>query len=474
VFLRAGYTDAGVVDALGVGSLTQLGRKRIPALLRRTSGGSPLETLVRLFILGASVPIGEARRALAPMTPEAWAELGLIEIEGDAARAPIQVRYYDGLLVAWDYARATRGVLSPEYVMGISPSTLSIASVTIRRENDAALDLGTGSGFLALLASRHSERVVAVDKNPRAIEIADFNARLNGIETVDVVMGDLFEPVEGMTFDHIVSNPPFIISPDNRYFFLHSGLRGDEICRRIASVAPRYLNEGGYCQFLANWVVRKGEDTRERLAAWFAGGGCDAWVLHQKTQRADEYAATWIETEGDEYPEFETSFEQWMNYYEQLGIDAIGSGLITMRKSSTGSNWFRMDDAPETVTYPCGDDIERLFEARAFLNDLDDASLLAARLRLSPDARLVMQSQFSDGAWRAGSLTLRKQRGLQYEGAVGPDGVDLLGRCDGERELRELLAELARSTSSDLDDVVEPALATVRRLIEQGFLLPVG
>lgn len=195
VFAAAGYTDEGIVNVLGVDSLVRHGPKRVPAMLRRSAGGTPIETLIRLFILGVAVDLDAIRRALTPMTPEKWVQLGLLEIEGGNALATVQIRAYMRYLIAWDFSQLQRGVLKPDYVMGISPSTLTLSGITVRRQNQAALDIGTGTGFLAFLASEHSGRVVATDKSPRAVAMTEFNARLNGIEAIEAVEGDLFEPV---------------------------------------------------------------------------------------------------------------------------------------------------------------------------------------------------------------------------------------------------------------------------------------
>ncbi|HEV3401828.1 MAG TPA: hypothetical protein VG078_08400, partial [Acidimicrobiales bacterium] len=50
VLEAAGYSDKEIVEVLAAEGLTALGPKRLQPLLRRTSGGTPLETLVRLFI----------------------------------------------------------------------------------------------------------------------------------------------------------------------------------------------------------------------------------------------------------------------------------------------------------------------------------------------------------------------------------------------------------------------------------------
>ncbi len=72
------------------------------------------------------------------------------------------------------------------------------------------LDMGTGSGIVAIRAAQLGAVVTAVDINPEAVRCARINVLLNRLEDrVRVVEGDLFEPVRGERFDRILFNPPF-------------------------------------------------------------------------------------------------------------------------------------------------------------------------------------------------------------------------------------------------------------------------
>jgi SAM-dependent methyltransferase len=462
----AGYDDRGVSELLGM-NLSAVAGKKLPALLRRTAGGTPLDTLCRLFILGAPVGLDPAGAALGE--PEWWAAGGLVTIDGDRVQATVQLRCYQGLIVAFDFHRRGGAPLAADYVMGISASSLTLAGLTVRRPSRSTLDLGTGSGFQAFLAAQHSQRVVATDRNPRAVEIATFNAALNDLDALECRHGDLFDPVAGETFDLIVSNPPFIVSPDSGFYFLHGGMQGDDVCRTIARTAPAHLNPGGYCQFLANWAVGPGEDWRRRLAGWFEGTGCDAFVLRRGTTAADEYAGIWIEDD-----DFDASFEEWMRYYERLGIAAVDSGLVTMRRPAGATPaWFRAEDCPETMTFPAGDDLLRRFEAEDYLaaHPADDA-LRATRFRLAADARLDQQLVPAEGGWGLLDNQLRRTAGLHWSGYVDADGAEMLARCDGTVTMDALLAELAESVGPDAAELRASWPATVRRLVACGFLVP--
>lgn len=473
VLARANYTDQGVSAALGIENLGKLRERRLPALLRRTSGGSQLEDLIRLFVLGQPVNAAAARRAVAPMSLEEWSEMRLVNISGASVTACVQLRCYEGLVFTYDFPRRKRGGLPQDYVMGVSPSSLVLAGMTVRRKSESTLDLGSGCGIQGILAAPHSKRVVGVDCNPRAIGLARFNASLNGIGHVDFRSGDMFEPVRNETFDLIVSNPPFIISPENRHFFLNSGLEGDEICRRIVQQAPGFLRDGGYCILNANWAVIDREDWRARLASWFEGSGCDGLVLQQDTPDLGDYAASLIQLEDHEEAEYLRLFDRWMDYYAKHKIVGIGQGVIVMRKATGRRNWFAVESVPPSVSYPAGEDVAQQVELRTFLHSLrGEEGLLNAHLKLATNVRLEQVCEAAGGLWRPVSGRVRRVGGLEYSGSLDGPSAAALARWDGERSLKSQFSELAGDLGVDLATLLPTALPIIRRLVEQGFLLP--
>jgi hypothetical protein len=80
VLAKANYTDQGVSAALGIENLGKLRERKLPALLRRVSGGAAFEVLIRLFVLAQPVDVASAQRALAPMTVAEWREMRLIDV----------------------------------------------------------------------------------------------------------------------------------------------------------------------------------------------------------------------------------------------------------------------------------------------------------------------------------------------------------------------------------------------------------
>lgn len=70
------------------------------------------------------------------------------------------------------------------------------------------LDVGTGSGLLALFAARRGAMVTALDVNPLAVETARRNAVANSL-AITVVESDLFTNLPAQAFDIILINPPY-------------------------------------------------------------------------------------------------------------------------------------------------------------------------------------------------------------------------------------------------------------------------
>lgn len=118
------------------------------------------------------------------------------------------------------------------------------------------LDLGCGYGAIGIVAARLSDggRVVLTDVNERAVALARANLTANKIENAEVRAGDLYAPVAGMAFDHIVCNPPI--------------RAGRAVVDRIVSEAPAHLLDGGSLWLVAR-TKQGAESIRTRMSAAF-------------------------------------------------------------------------------------------------------------------------------------------------------------------------------------------------------------
>jgi len=468
---RAGYSDRRIAEALGVEDIPALDRLSAHVLGRRLGHGDQLDVLVRLFLLGGEVERATARTALHPMPLDQWEGLGLTECDGDVVRASYRVVPHDGLLLLSDWPRSPSRPLRPDHVLGPNPSAALLANVTVRPQVGSVLDLGTGCGIQALLAARHAGRVVATDLNRRAVAIAAFNAGLNDAH-VDCVEGDLFEPVHGQCFDLVVSNPPFVISPDASFMFRDSDSGGEGIARRIISGVSRRLNQRGFCQLLMNWADIDGVDWRERIEQAFADCGCNAWVLSLQRAEPDVYASLWIQHEVRTASAVGDTLDEWLRYYEHEGITGISWCVVTMRRAPGLDAWFRLDELPSGIHTPAGNHLLRCFEAHELLAGLGDEALLELRPRLAPETRLEQHFTPASDGWAPGEGRLRLAGGLPVEPSVDTGVANLLASCDGSLPLRELLAQAAAAAGMPTDTVVRAGAGVARQLIETGFLLP--
>ena len=237
---------------------------------------------------------------------------------------------------------------------------------------------------------------------------------------------------------------------------------------------PGFLNEGGFCQILCNWAVKRGEDWHERLSKWFVGTGSDVWTMRSMTEDAAEYAAKWIRhTERDDTAGYRERFREWMAYYEAQDIEAVCSGIITMRRSSGHANWFRWDDTPEKMLGPCGDAVVLGFQLQDFLASMEkDEDLLNARMRFSSHVRLERQSTPSVDGWVEEVTRIHLEKGFAYFGNIDPFIANLIVGCDGKHTLKELLGKMADSLGANPQDIIPAFCSITRGLIQKGYLLP--
>lgn len=489
--VAAGFTYDRVAELLGPVAQAALGRNETTPGLRRTTGGSALATFTRLFLLQAPTTSADAERALPDLVDD-LVDLGVLARTGDEVVARMDIRPYatDGrdLWVLSDLTPGLDGApvaVAADHVLGISSASTSLAQLTLRHPVRDALDLGTGCGVQALHLAGHCERVVATDVNPRALWMTRFNADLNEMTNIEVREGSLFEPVARERFDLIATNPPFVISPatGERLVYRDSGLPGDAVVEQLIRQAPEQLRPGGWCQVLANWEIRERQPWDERLAGWLAPG-CDALVVQREVLDPAAYVELWMKDSGDHGgPDHAERYDRWLAWLEQRGVEAIGFGWLNLRAGPVGPSADRPGatgatsagaQARELVEWPY--DIEHPI-APAIAEWADGQDLLAAHpdllgLRLQAAADTVQETAGAPGAQDPATIVLRRQRGLRRARQVDTVEAALVGACDGDLTVGEILAALAQLLDREVQALREDYLPVVRELVAQGYLGP--
>ncbi len=134
--------------------------------------------------------------------------------------------------------------------------TMLLAENLAVRKGGLALDIGTGTGIIALLMAKKADEVVGVDINPSAVELAVENAALNGISNARFLVSDLFENVDGK-FDVITFNAPYLpgLPEEPIDLALVGGEKGREVIDRFIDSVPEHINPGGIVQLVQSSIT---------------------------------------------------------------------------------------------------------------------------------------------------------------------------------------------------------------------------
>ena len=471
---RADFTTERIETTLGVGELSAApGETAVHR--RRLAGDDAFSTIARLFLLGDAVEASLVRAAFEPVTLESVTALGLLEAERDSVRATARLLPHGDYYLASDHIAVEQ---SSDWVAGIHAPSVTLAKLAVRRPVDATLDLGTGCGIQALLAAKHSARVVATDVNERALAFARFNAALNDVDVIDFRQGDLLEPIGDERFGLVVANPPYVISPDSTFAYRDSGRPRDSLCREVVRRVPEVLAEGAFAHILVSWVHARGDgdEWSEPLREWVLGTGCDAWLLHYRTDDPLAHAAGWLRPlANDSQEEHEAALDRWLDYLREQEIEAVGYGAIVLRRRSGTPNWVRLDEIPIERLEPATEHTLRIFAAEDYLAALtDERALLEERFALVDAHRLEQVLVCREGRFEVESQTLALTEGLAFRAGLDRSTAMLIPHFDSHRRLADVLAAAEADLDVAEDDrerYAAAALPVVRRLFELGFLV---
>ncbi len=151
--------------------------------------------------------------------------------------------------------RGLRIKLHPQVYEPAEDTFLLAENLDIRK-GDVALDMGTGTGIIALLMARKATYVLGVDVNPLAVKLAGENARLNNVKNVEFRVSDLFENVSGK-FDIITFNAPYLPGEPREPIDLAlvGGETGREVLDEFIEQVPDYLKPMGRVQVVQSSIT---------------------------------------------------------------------------------------------------------------------------------------------------------------------------------------------------------------------------
>jgi methylase of polypeptide subunit release factors len=495
------FTVDAVREAMGVTAAAALGRDDPVPARRALRGSTELAgVLARLWLLGVPVTRRQLDAAVPRTTSRGLERLGLVRSQGsspdDEVLASVDLRPIESDGATWwlasDLGQVTTGApLRPDHVLGLGGASTTLATWTPRERVGRALDVGTGSGVQALYLAGHAAEVTGTDLSRRALAFARFNGALNaaadgpfGGRHLELRHGSLLEPVAGERFDLVVSNPPFVITPRRsgpatpeppRYTYRDGGLVGDAVVARLVRGLEDVLAPGGVAQLLGNWEHRADEPWQERVSSWLPSG-LDAFVVQREVQDPAEYAETWARDAGHRpgTADHDALVERYLDDFESRGVEGVGLGVLTLRRPDADEPARAPLRRLEEITGPLGGGgpmgavVTDVLAAERWLAGVDDDALLGTRLVTAAD---VTEERFgTPGAADPQVVLLRQGGGLQRAVRVDTALAGLVGACDGDLAVGQIVAALAALLDEPVGDLTGRLLGPVRRLVADGLL----
>lgn len=497
----ASYTVDGLEERIGAAARRALDRDQAVPVRREVAGArDPRAVLLRLFVLGDAVAGVDVDAALPSTGVAGLLALGLVTTggaEADHIRATVDVEPHtvqdDQGTASW-WVVSDQGELAhdgrplpPDHVLGVGTASLSLAAAVLPpRPGELAADVGCGSGVQTLHLSRCTDRLIATDASARAVAFTRLTLDLNGV-AADVRTGDLAAPL-GERVDRLVANLPFVVTPRGGpvpdYTYRDGGEVGDGLSARAFLEFPARLAPGGVAQFLANWEVCADEEWDAPARRWVAqatdgpggvldGDVLDAWVVQRELADPALYAEAWIADGGR--PDRDTArawYESWLDDFAARDVEAIGFGIVTLRRRPAGTPLRRFDDHPQEIPDPLRAVLAaglRGHDALDRLGAVDDpGALLGACLRVVDGLREYRDHVPGDAD--PATITLVDTRRLGSTVQVSTALAATVGACDGELTVGAITSAVATILDAGEGEIRAQVIPALVRLVGDGSL----
>jgi SAM-dependent methyltransferase len=474
-FVRCGLNEAALRQRLDVPPGRELDLAALSARPpQKPKAGDGLDALIYLFILGESLPAADAQSFFSSTVWATLRQTHLIESDpADANRCLSPVALYpirDLFIVSdrWNNPDHFPRQMFPDIVYpSLTKSARQFIDFTSYAACEDFLELCAGTAPAALLAARSVKNVWATDIAERSIDFARFNAALNGIHNVTVAKGDLYQPVEGRTFDRIAAHPPYVPVLKTAEIFYGGGEVGEEITKRIIAELPARLKPGGrlYCRTMG--AERPGHSFEQRIREWLGAKQADfdvalfSLIVLEPRQFALE--ETLNKNGGRE------QFAQWEKMFSKNDVRELVIGVVIIERHT--------DQRPSfTIRRTIGGNtpaaaLEWAMKWEAELQKEGAAKrLLEAKLVANPNTEIVVRHVLRDGEISPENFTLMIDLPFATDCKAQPWMALLLPRCDGKTTVADLF-EIAKQNGWIVPETpAEEFSRLLATLISGGFL----
>lgn len=486
--------SSGARDALITGVRSPAKRELFTHLEEAAGPQRQRLQLMRLFTVGETLTTEAVNEALPDLHTERACELGLIsEVELGTYRASLSLNPYTPVAPDAETSDQHWWIISDlddhlrnhearaEHVMGVGGATQSLISAIGNQKVEVACELGTGCGVVAMHLAQSCGRVIATDISTRALYFAGLNAQLNQIDNIEFRQGNLFEPVRGERFDLIVSNPPFVITPEHsekaHYTYRSATGAGDSLLKQLLTEASDHLNESGMMKCLGNWESRWGEDGMQRLLSWITEGRqhcISAWIMKRDQQTPLEYALLWLRDGGIKTgdQDYERLLTEWINDFRARRVTKIEFGYINVYRNETEPTVSRTESVLGRIApdQRFGNTWDQHFANARKITKLSDRELMKQRMVVEEQVREVRK--MIPGTDNIISITLTTDTGIERNLQTDTLIAGAVGACDGELTLDEITEALATMFDLDYTEVADHIVQGVRELVWLGMLAP--
>ena len=494
-----------------------------PALWFARTSSASLAVVARLFLLADAVPTASAEDALGADLTSALRAAGLLvpadagephsgdqhsgeyEVEGERRLVssvsivpyslPVGVprlvgrRKPDTLYLASDFGTLTQPtVLDGGYVLGLGGAGRTLIEVTPREAVTTAADIGTGCGIQALALALHADSVIATDISARALEFTRLNAQINGIDNIETRRGSLLEPLRGQAVDLLVTNPPFVITPQaarGQFEYRDGGLPGDQLMRSLVRDIPGHLTEGGQAAMLGNWeVAQSGAEAgpvawhkhEQTASVGSAAGETSLMVIEREQLTPTAYAHTWIRDGGVARAsgQWNADTAAWLDDFAARSVEQIAFGWVRFKRSAAASAFA----AADRISGPLGANaaglaafLDTRMAMLEWLEGAEDSELAATAFVRGSD--IVEHRHHEPGSENPSVIEMAQGTGFGQTLTVDTALAAFIGVADGSMTLRTVAGALAALLEVDSDKLCQQLVRQVRDILPLGFVYPV-
>jgi methylase of polypeptide subunit release factors len=476
-FNEAGFSEERICSILKIESLANLHGTKLSDVDWSVDPSPLLILSIRLFLLAEHCDSAELKSFLKEEIFQSFLNLDLLRplsANQDRYGATVLLYPVQDLLIVSDRLEnpfKNDTPISPDVVF---PAIHLGARVFLQILPDSpvstVLDLCSGTGVAAILASRNARQVVAADLAPRANHFARFNCLLNGASQVEILESDLYEGLEGRSFDRILCHPPYVPALSPMAIYRDGGQTGEVLVRKIIQQLPEHLNIGG-----TFFAVLSGLDTQEgayekRVRDWLGNGNneFDILFIRKEEKSPQEFIQDlmWAQRQMSS-----SEVSQWQEIFQQIGATNMPYGALAIHRRINGTlqPWtYRTMMSPKTR----GSEIEWTLQWRQLVQGKKTPEWLAPlHPRLAPGLRVTVNYSVENNQLAPSSFVVSSDVPFLSESRIEPSMATILSEFDGKKTLEQIYQEAHKNKLLPTGLPLAHFLNLMAIFIERGYLI---